>query len=87
MTESMTSQLGPSSGDSPAVEVPADLIVAFGELTEYGFKWGPMEVTRMAEISGSLNLSVKTVAGLRIQIFVSPKGHSLRVFREGKELT
>lgn len=66
--------------------------MATDEQTRFGFKWGQIEVARLAsfvrrEGKGATRiLRVKTEAGKEIEIYVSPTGRSLRVFRDGKEL-
>lgn len=57
-----------------------------GEITKYGFRWGPIEVIRCTEIDGAVALRVETFGGEGIEVYSSPKGKSLRVFRDGKEL-
>jgi hypothetical protein len=59
--------------------------------TQYGFIWGPLEVTRMAhfrmgEKSEAYCVRVRTEAGKSIDVYVSRTGRSLRVFRDGEEL-
>lgn len=51
----------------------------------YGFAWGPLEVVRAAEHRGYCALDVKTDAGKRITVYVSPTGRSIRVFGDGAE--
>lgn len=55
----------------------------------YGFRWGPLVVTRWATFPGkngeSHVLAVETDAGKRINIYVSPTGRSVRVFSGNKE--
>jgi hypothetical protein len=51
----------------------------------YGFAWGPMEVRRVAEVSGSVALDITTDTGKRVTVYVSPTGRSLRVFGDGGE--
>lgn len=60
-------------------------------LTDFGFRWGPMEVTRAA--SWPQHAKTKISRALRIHtpkqfvdIVVSPSGNSVRVFRNGVEL-
>ena len=55
--------------------------------TDYGFTWGPMKVERVAEYCGTRALSVEVPGQPRIEILVSPKGRSIRVFRGEDELT
>ena len=63
---------------------------ATDEISEYGFTWGPMTVTRLATIGAHglerRALGIKTERH-KLDIYVSPAGHSVRVFRDGKELT
>ena len=59
--------------------------------TEYGFVWGAAEVERMASLpGGSRVIAVYTEVGnkrkRRLEIYVSPTGRSVRVWRDGKEL-
>lgn len=51
------------------------------ELTVHGFKWAAMELTRHAEINGAVWFQVTTTAGQSIDVYVSAKGRSLRVFK------
>lgn len=55
-------------------------------LTHYGFEWGPMEVPRASIFpDGSRCLIVSTPFG-KLDIYASPTGRSLRVWRIGEEL-
>lgn len=54
------------------------------ELTEFGFTFGAMEVTRLADINGTTRVRIKTTAGRHIDVYVSPTGRSLRVFGAGE---
>lgn len=54
------------------------------ELTEYGFKWGPMELTRLVSIDGRVWFQVTTEAGQQIEVYISRTGRSVRVFKRGK---
>lgn len=62
-----------------------------GSLTQYGFTWGPIEVERMTAFEFragrgvSRSLKVATPYGA-VNVYVSPTGRSIRVFRDGKEL-
>lgn len=49
----------------------------------FGFQWGSAIVTRVAELRGSVVLSISTPARREIQVAVSPKGQSIRVFEVG----
>lgn len=56
-------------------------------ITDHGFTFGPMEVARIMDVDGrGCVLGVKSVAGVQLQVFVSTKGKSVRVWRDGKEL-
>lgn len=57
---------------------------------QFGFEWGPINVTRAAHWSPSKGreafvIRVETSAG-PLDIYASKTGRSLRVFRDGKEL-
>ena len=52
----------------------------------YGFRWGQLDVIRNAVFLGRKSLSVITDSQ-EIEIAVSAKGHRIRVYRDGKELT
>ena len=57
-----------------------------GFLTEYGFTWGPIEVTRLASVpKWGVCLAVETEKH-KLNIYVSPKGRSVRVYLDGREL-
>jgi hypothetical protein len=60
--------------------------VADIELTDYGFKWGAAEVSRLADFNGTVVIRVSTIEDKRVEVYVSPAGRSLRVFQDGKEL-
>lgn len=50
-----------------------------GKVTQYGFLWGPMEVSRLADIG--THRVIRVEAGKHhIEIYVSPTGRSIRVF-------
>lgn len=59
-------------------------------ITKFGFEWGACRVTRVTDRDGGVLIGVGTVANdewdFPIQIWVSPKGRRIRVFRQGKEL-
>jgi hypothetical protein len=57
-----------------------------GEIIEYGFTWGPMTVTRLTEIDGSVCLGVDSEHH-KLQITVSPQGRSVRVWKDHREMT
>lgn len=54
--------------------------------TEYGFKFGAATVERMFSHRGRVCVAVTTDTGQRVEIYVSPTGRSLRVFRGRKEM-
>lgn len=57
------------------------------ENDQFGFTWGPMKVVRYADLNparDALVLGIETVAGQKLEVYVSGKGRSLRVFRPGK---
>jgi hypothetical protein len=56
-----------------------------GHETDYGFVWGPAEVTRHCQFNGTVSIGVNSEVH-KVTIYVSPKGHSVRVWRNGKEL-
>jgi hypothetical protein len=60
----------------------ADVLLTNGP---YGFSWGPMEIVRATEHKGYVAVDVKTEAGKRITVYVSPTGSSIRVFGDGGE--
>jgi hypothetical protein len=51
----------------------------------YGFSWGPMNVTRVAEHKGYVVVDITTATGKSVSVYVSPTGRSLRVFGDGGE--
>lgn len=52
--------------------------------TDHGFRFGAMVVEATASIGETSVITVTTDAGLSIDIYCSPTGRSLRVFRHGK---
>jgi hypothetical protein len=52
------------------------------QITDYGFEWGPMEVTRLTEYRGSCVLGIRAGKN-HLQVCVSPKGQSIRVWLNG----
>lgn len=58
-------------------------------LTDYGFRWGPMAVTRL--FSSRLGKRENHVLGITtehhdVQVSVSKTGRSVRVWLDGREL-
>lgn len=54
--------------------------------TPYGFKWGPVEVTRIAHFAPRKDRESYCLEVNDLNIYVSKTGRSVRVFRDGKEL-
>ena len=54
---------------------------------QFGFKWGPMWVTRIARLGTRGRVLQVRTDHRKIEVFVSDKGRSIRVWRDGKELT
>jgi hypothetical protein len=58
--------------------------------SRYGFRWGPMWVQRVAQIAhrgrGDYRVLEITTNHHTLQVNVSPKGQSIRVFLDHKEL-
>lgn len=52
---------------------------------QYGFRWGQLDVVRLAEFKGTRALSIRSDFG-SIEVYVSPTGRSIRVWRDGDEL-
>lgn len=60
--------------------------VELNELTDYGFTWGPMELTRICHVEGrGYVLEVKTDSK-NLQIYVSEKGRSVRAWLDHEPL-
>ncbi len=58
-----------------------------GDVTTYGFTWGPITVTRMALLpDGRHVLGIDTNGSPALEIYVSRTGKSVRAFRGGREL-
>ena len=54
-------------------------------LTNYGFTWGPATIQRMSEIDGATCTQIRTDAH-KLNVYVSPKGRSIRAWLDGQEL-
>ncbi len=52
--------------------------------TPHGFMWCDVEVMRVAEIDGRHVIAI--IGGHEVNVYVSPTGRSMRVFRDGREL-
>lgn len=55
-------------------------------LTDYGFRWGPMEVTRIAIVDTERRILEVKTATTKVNIYVSAQGRSVRVFKDGVEM-
>lgn len=57
----------------------------------YGFRWGPIVVARWASFDRGNGhtrvLGITSDRGPKVHVYVSPTGRSVRVYRDGKELT
>lgn len=57
---------------------------------EYGFRWGPMVVSRLAHFQVRANQEVYVLGiragGSSVEVYVSRTGRSVRVFKNGREL-
>jgi hypothetical protein len=61
-----------------------DVSFAKPRVTQYGFNFGPMDVEAIAAMDdGRVCISIKTTAGQHIEVYSSPTGRSLRVFKRG----
>lgn len=56
------------------------------EITDFGFTWGPVTVTRMAHIPGRGYVIGIDAGSKRAQVYVSEKGRSLRFWLDHEEL-
>lgn len=56
------------------------------EAARYGFRWGQLDVTRAMEFRGQKCILIETEFDI-VQVYVSPKGRSIRVWHNHKELT
>lgn len=54
--------------------------------TEFGFTWGPAEVTRCCELPGDRRVIQVRTDHKTLDIYVSATGRSVRVFSNGREL-
>lgn len=54
-------------------------------LTEFGFRWGPMEVSRMAHVEGRGFVIGVNTDHRRCQLYVSEGGRSVRLWVDGEE--
>jgi len=57
------------------------------QLTDFGFTWGVAEVRRASAMPGGhLVIEIRTECGQSLDVYISPGGRSLRVFRRHREL-
>lgn len=69
------------NGCKPPVERPAC------SLTEFGFIWGAMEVTRFVSLRGMVVLRVGSKGSKRhMYIYVSPKGRNLTAYPDAESV-
>lgn len=54
-------------------------------ITDFGFKWGDVEVTRLTQIKRLKVLGVR-IRERDLQISISATGRSIRVWLDGEEL-
>lgn len=54
--------------------------------TRWGFIWGVAKVARVMQYRGSRILAIDTLHR-HLEISISPTGRSVRVWRDGKELS
>lgn len=68
---------------------------AYISTTQFGFKWGPVEVRRLASFprtGGGKCIVMGLYVGegdkreQKLEIYVSPSGRSVRCWRDGREL-
>lgn len=58
-------------------------------MTEFGFEWGPAVVERIAAIErshGCYRILRVATDYVQLEIYISPGGRKLRIFRNGEEL-
>jgi len=51
-----------------------------GRVTKFGFTWGPIRVTRVSHVEGRGYVVSITADGTELEVYISPKGRSVRVF-------
>jgi len=54
-------------------------------LTDYGFKWGPIEVLRTLTYRGRRLLRIETGAHT-LEIVVSPQGNNIIIYLDNKKM-
>jgi hypothetical protein len=55
-------------------------------VTDYGFAWGPVEVTRAALLPEDRRIITIKTPYVDLDVYVSATGRSVRIFRGGTEL-
>lgn len=65
---------------------PSDEWVQSAEEARYGFRWGPLVVTRLFESRGRRMLKVSTDKHV-VEVYASPTGRRMRVWLNDKELS
>lgn len=53
--------------------------------TPFGFKWGPLTVTRLTDHKCGVWIDLTTINGNSVTVYSSAKGKSLRVYGDGWE--
>ena len=56
------------------------------EITQYGFKWGPMTVERTASSQGGRRVLTVKTRSQAVEILVSPGGRRIEVWKGGKRM-
>ena len=56
------------------------------EITQYGFKWGPVAVERSAVIQGGRHVLTVSTRSQAVEILVSPGGRRIEVWKGGKRM-
>lgn len=50
--------------------------------TDYGFKWGPAEVTRCFKYRGRRLILIETDS-VSVEVVISPQGNNIEVYKRG----
>ena len=56
------------------------------EQTGRGFRWGNFDVSRLSETAGRGQLLGIEAGGRKFGMYVSDRGHSVRLFEDGREI-
>lgn len=70
----------------PETDLPESTRADSGGDTDYGFQWGPMEVTRITYLVGRGRVLKIRTEHQELEVFVSEKGRNIRVYKNGEEL-